>query len=130
MKKLQNNFTTPEQSKRLLELGVPVWTADLYFYEEGCISNDDEPSGVIPYGEVYEDNSKEATFSSCLEMPCWSVGRLIEIMEICTQTKYKRVQQTDNLVYLSPIEDVLMQIEHNACGFFDNTKWDTNLLNG
>jgi hypothetical protein len=30
MKKLQNNFTTPEQSKRLLELGVPADSADLY----------------------------------------------------------------------------------------------------
>ena len=29
--KLQNNFTTTEQSKRLLELGVPAWTADCFF---------------------------------------------------------------------------------------------------
>lgn len=84
MKTLQRNFTTPEQSKRLLELGVPAWTADLYFYEEGCISNDDEPSGVIPYDEVYEDNSKETMFSSYVELPCWSVGRLIEIHRVST----------------------------------------------
>lgn len=83
MKTLQNNFTTPEQSKRLLEMGVPEWTADLYFYEEGCISNDDEPSGVIPYDEVYQDNSKEGVFSDYAEFPCWSVGRLIEIYHIC-----------------------------------------------
>ena len=83
MKKLQNNFTTPEQSKRLLELGVPMWTADLYFYAEGCVSNDDEPCGLIPYGEVYEDTSKETMFSSHVEFPCWSVGRLIEIYHIC-----------------------------------------------
>ena len=84
MKTLQNDFTTPEQSKRLLELGVPAWTANLYFYEEGCINNNDEPSGVIPYGEVYEDNSKETMFSSYVELPSWSVGRLIEIFCICT----------------------------------------------
>ena len=90
MKKLQNNFTTPEQSKRLLELGVPAWTADLYFYAEGCISNDDEPSGVIPYDEVYEDNSKETMFSSYVELPCWSVGRLIEIIRICN-IRYRTV---------------------------------------
>ena len=30
--KLQNNFTTPEQSKRLLELGVPADSADCYIY--------------------------------------------------------------------------------------------------
>ncbi len=85
MKTLQINFTTVEQSERLLELGVPAWTADLYFYEEGCINNDDEPSGIIPYGEVYEDNSKETMFSSYVELPCWSVGRLIEIhLKCCT----------------------------------------------
>lgn len=33
MKKLQNNFTTPEQSKRLLELDVPADSADCYFDE-------------------------------------------------------------------------------------------------
>ena len=30
MKKLQCNFTTPEQSKRLLELGVPADSADCF----------------------------------------------------------------------------------------------------
>ena len=32
MKTLQNNFTTPEQSKRLLELGVPADSADIYYH--------------------------------------------------------------------------------------------------
>ena len=31
MKQLQNNFTTPEQSKRLLELGVPADSADMFY---------------------------------------------------------------------------------------------------
>lgn len=31
MKKLQNNYTTPEQSKRLLELGLPADSADCYY---------------------------------------------------------------------------------------------------
>lgn len=31
MKKLESNFTTQEQSKQLLELGVPEWTADCCF---------------------------------------------------------------------------------------------------
>lgn len=127
MKKLQNNFTTPEQSKRLLELGVHADSADCY--------NTTKHIGKIPDGMTYKNVWQMSIWrnenGNHIEMyPCWSVGRLIEIYEICTQTKFKRVQQTDNLVYLSPLEDVLMQIEHNACGFFDNTKWDTNLLNG
>ena len=34
IKKLQNGFTTPEQSKRLLELGVPVDSADCYYLRD------------------------------------------------------------------------------------------------
>ena len=34
MKQLQNNFTTPEQSKRLLELGVHEDSADMMYYPE------------------------------------------------------------------------------------------------
>lgn len=117
MSKLQNNFTTPEQSKRLLELRVPADSADYYF--EKCTGD----ICIIKKGTF-------STFCDKNEIPCWSVGRLIEIYEICTHHKFKRVQLTSNLVYLSPLEDVMMQIEHNACGFFDNTKWDTNLLNG
>lgn len=127
MKKLQNNFTTPEQSKRLLELGVPADSAD-------CYLNSD--SVIMLNGKTFQENYNEDLDLARLHLieyphyvPCWSVGRLIEIYEICTQTKFNRKQQTDNLVYLSPIEDVLMQIEHNACGFYDNTKWEINLLN-
>lgn len=43
MSKLQNNFTTPEQSKRLLELGVPADSAD-------CVAH------IVDNGiELYED---------------------------------------------------------------------------
>lgn len=34
IKKLQNNFTTPEQSKRLLKLGVPADSADCGIVED------------------------------------------------------------------------------------------------
>jgi hypothetical protein len=112
-KKLQNNFTNPEQSKRLLELGVPEWTADLYFYEEGCISNDDEPSGVIPYGEVYEDNSRETMFSSYVELPCWSVGRLIEIMKICAKPKEQAIMVEEMLYCKDLVELLVYMIEAN-----------------
>lgn len=62
--KLQNNFTTVEQSKRLLEIGLPTNSADCYFTESGKI-------------EI-----KNTAFD-ILYTPCWSVGRLIEICDIC-----------------------------------------------
>lgn len=72
MKKLQRNYTTIEQSKRLLELGVPADSADCYykmnlysFKTEMCFTKED--SLLYHY------------------TPCWSVGRLIEIYLICNE---------------------------------------------
>lgn len=64
MKPLQNDFTTPEQSKRLLELGVPADSANCYFTESGKI-------------EI------KNTALDILYTPCWSTGRLMEIIKIC-----------------------------------------------
>ena len=77
MKRLQSNFTTVEQSKRMLELGVPEWTADLRY--RICKAND----SIL--GNPYLTKGKKYTgshFNSSL--PCWSVGRLIEIHRICS----------------------------------------------
>ena len=77
MKKLQCNFTTTKQCKRLLELGVPAWTADCYSTRFG-IDEDWEVKILnnVKYPEISINNQEY-----CL--PCWSVGRLIEIMKIC-----------------------------------------------
>ena len=66
MTALQNNFTTPEQSKRLMELGVPKWTADCYY--------EVFPEGIrVKPSEFFVPSN-----------PCWSVGRLIEIyLHVC-----------------------------------------------
>ncbi len=83
MKKLQNDFTTPEQSKRLLELGVPEDSAN-YCYECSLIG------GEKYYArELLDDTTfskyKRAYDSPCVDIiPCWSVGRLNEIFKICS----------------------------------------------
>lgn len=63
--KLQNNYTTQEQSQRLLELGLPADSADCYFFLEN--SN-------IPL--IHTGNGAPL-------FPCWSVGRLMEIIREC-----------------------------------------------
>lgn len=79
IKKLQNNFTTPEQSKRLLELGVPANSADCYLLR--TITKEDTFIVDVLHDELY---SKKDKFTNILEyLPCWSVGRLIEISLIC-----------------------------------------------
>ena len=73
MKKLQNNFTTPEQSKRLLELGVPADSSDCYYAPF--------TRGVQVRHEPYE--LRNTFFDEYPFTPCWSVGRLIEIYSLC-----------------------------------------------
>ena len=82
MKKLQNNFTTPEQSKRLLELGVPADSADCYYGFKGkeifVRHNKKQKSGKI-FKPIYIPERK----APYVCIPCWSVGRLIEVIFIC-----------------------------------------------
>lgn len=85
LKQLQNNFTTPEQSKRLLELGVPKDSADCYFYDwdlRDC--NIHSKGGAPQIFDWYERDIEKFKSRKCIKMyPCWSLGRLIEIMALC-----------------------------------------------
>ena len=88
MKTLQNNYTTPEQSKRLLELGVPADSADCI----GLISRYDKGTAVKK-GDIFRHILRaEDTYTIVTSpderggvlvdepFPIWSVGRLIEII--------------------------------------------------
>lgn len=76
IKKLQNNFTTPEQSKRLLELGVPADSANCYYTNRRATIWVGNATDRIDWGAKVGG----VPFYT----PCWSVGRLIEIIKICS----------------------------------------------
>lgn len=91
MKELQNNFTTSEQSKRLLELGVPADSADCFYRNWDCLL--EHPStDTSKYIHVRKTRiEQEACYMRFAgNLPCWSVGRLIEIYELCSGKKYER----------------------------------------
>lgn len=71
MRKLQKSYTTPEQSKRLLELGLPADSADCYYNQFSELGFRCE-----------EDYSYDFFDENFMFIPCWSVGRLIEIFVI------------------------------------------------
>ena len=76
MKTLQSNFTTPEQSNRLLELGVPADSADCIFTRYSKYEKWKR--------RFIEDVVGEQLFcNQDFYFPCWSVGRLIEIYLTC-----------------------------------------------
>ena len=95
MKTLQNNFTTPEQSKRLLEMGVPAWTADCYYTK---------------FGKIEIKNTAIDT----LYPSCWSVGRLIEIMNICSIWGNVSIHRTDREV--TQIEQLIEILQNRING--------------
>lgn len=88
MKKLNDNFTTPKQSRRLLELGLPAWTADFFYPTK----KSDMPIVIVDI---------KVGFHLKYAIPCWSVGRLIEIMKICSNgvaTWYLRSTDKEPLI--------------------------------
>lgn len=101
-KKLQNTFTTPELSKRLLELGVPADSANMHYHQE-CVRIEygkEEFEYFLRYGEP--DTNKYST-----DIPCWSVGRLMEIFDICSTEN-----NTAWLPYYELDEDYITYIMH------------------
>lgn len=103
MKTLQNNFTTPEQSKRLLELGVPEDSADCYYHH--YFTNDSTPLLRVLQLQWNETIGAIRGKSGQKIEPCWSVGRLIEIYTICGGCIWEFI--TNNV----PLGDVLCDIE-------------------
>lgn len=108
MKKLQKNFTTPEQSERLLELGVPADSADCYYTQE-------EIEGNMYWFDLHikkEYQPHTSLHASTIWgeiLPCWSVGRLIEIYCTCIGENYIQLAMVDDMM-----ESLVFMIEHDA----------------
>ena len=113
MKTLQNNFTTPEQSKRLLELGVPADSADMWWEKNETIRINGEWVHGAAWDKVPSplnwdrDNNRFYTYSETKEsveeftgndtLPCWSVGRLMEIANICSNSTLSYKEEANEI---------------------------------
>jgi len=93
MKKLQNDFTTPEQSKRLLELGVPEWTANWKLSKLVKDSHGQKPKDKHDWVVNRKDYTHMIVgFMKYDYLPCWSVGRLMEICLKCSTLEQRQVR--------------------------------------
>lgn len=101
MKPFQQTYTTIEQSKRLLELGLPKATADMYYSAIGIIDEYFDIPTVCATG----------TFSGYIDLPCWSVGRLIDIFRIITGCEALAVRHKE----LNDMELIIYKLE-GKCG--------------
>lgn len=110
IKKLQHGFTNPKQSKMLLEFGVMADSADMYYkqYSEAVVwvgEVGDVPQGktfyihepllrhINPEGTWTWKDGERIDLSGKIDelrktdIPCWSLGRLIEICKLCEPQK-------------------------------------------
>ena len=69
-----NNFTNIDQSKLLLENGLPIDTADCFYLGDQI---------NIRKGNELESNFFEKTCNDTF--PCWSSGQLLEIDLLCKE---------------------------------------------
>ena len=124
LKQLQNNFTTPEQSYRLLELGVPIDTADCV-YAKSIYPNE----YIILLGDMRVIPS-EKTWNFTIYrkihktektdfVPCWSVGRLIEIAWICHNSYGFFMTMCTSISRIFKAEQSIIEIMIDC--LFDNT---------
>lgn len=79
---MQNSYTTPEQSERLINLGLPIDTADC-IYRGSLIG-----TCIVPFHLTFSQYKKlivektSSTKSAPITIPSWSAGRLIELLFI------------------------------------------------
>jgi hypothetical protein len=128
--KFENNFTTIEQSKKLLELGVPEWTADMFYktwtseivYDVNSEKKEVFPE-IIPFNTTYRKylayGENFDVFKHEYFYPCWTVGRLIEIMNICSIHNIVSIYRTDRDVTQIDIiiETIINRINGNSIDF-------------
>ena len=113
LKKLQSNYTTPEQAKRLIELGMPKNSADCYYelgHERSFIWNRNVGSEL---SEDFFDKTYRGGLPICI--PCWSAGRLIEIFCLMTGRESCRIAYKRNM-----IDSLIFAIEDNISMGFEN----------
>ena len=85
--KFNDNFTTKQQGETLITLGLPPATADCFYDHFGYKNVRD--SG-LELSEDFFSNTEKYFDKHEGAFPCWSVGRLIAIYELCTGVKYER----------------------------------------
>lgn len=78
------SFTTPDQSRRLLELGVEKNSADCYYDMYKML--DDTIIHVMTANEKDIASKTDAFWH--VRYPCWSVGQLIEVLREITNHEF------------------------------------------
>ena len=123
MKQLQTNFTTYEQSKRLYELRMPSDSADLFM--ECYWDYKGNSYWRLKHGshQVFRDKFQMGDGVGAI-IPCWSVGRLIEVLKVCIIDKSELEEIFEYLKDCVDTVDTLLQMYKEWKDFIDFSKLD------
>lgn len=116
MIELKPLFTTQEQSKTLIELGVPRDTADFKYVPQRTFNSYflADPADGLDDSKVFYPN--EPTFNGTgvreYDIPCWSIGRLFQILSICYD--HPRCTYVLDMSMFPDMESMIGDIEYNV----------------
>lgn len=119
---VQFNYTTAEQSEFLLKLGFPRESADCYIYHWWHNGNRNGEYNITPvHNKSWWEGHNNARYT-----PIWSVGRLIEIFDICGDKKQCAEElplpSKINEVYETSYIDFLISVFATGITCFDLSK--------
>ena len=112
---IQKGYTTVAQGKKLLELGVPINSADCYYYTE-----------VDKWPKILTTDNFDWEQSSYI--PCWSVGRLAQVYLKCVvMPGNSTIELTGEFGsdVISEMVDYMDGKYIRGVGKLDFTKWGT-----
>lgn len=115
-----HHFTTPEQSKQLLELGVPKTSADMYCYRD--VAGNYYYCMVPSWAPYYTQEKFWNNFPHDY-IPIWSVGQMIWIIKKClTNDEDKDVVFTELAYNNRPQAELLVQMFSENARVMDLSK--------
>ncbi len=103
---MNKNYTNYEQTHKLLQLGVAVDSADCVMFRKWDWDNKDEWCINLLGTKKYSEVTKLDGYTT---IPCWSLGQLIDIYEVCTGWSFE-----DNMTErgsMSLVDYVIQEIE-------------------
>lgn len=111
---IKRQYTSMEQADFLEGIGLPLNTADMYYFEHSAIYNIECPKIVAP--QVFSPDEMEIPFKKrrpYFIYPCWSVGQLIWISKFCNlDERIFRYRDSEIRIPIDKLMDIF-----NDCDF-------------
>lgn len=114
-----NAYTTIEESKQLIEAGLDVNTADMFYYRR--------PTGKSKYG-VFPDFKPEGRLEvfTKVDLPCWSLAALLNIIDsnnLVYDISNEKNREFEALVYSADYIEQELKFYHNEHSIVDMIIW-------